>query len=468
MSDKQKTISKEVSLSGTGLHTGEYVTLTFKPAPANHGYKFKRVDLEGSPIIEANVDYVQDTVRGTNLVKNDVRISTTEHLLAAIFGLGIDNLLIELDGVEIPILDGSSRFWVEALQQATIIDQEVDREYYELKTNLTYHNPKNKVEIIAMPSQNPRYSVMIQFDSKVLYSQHAALDRLEDFTTEVANCRTFVFLHELEALIQYNLIKGGDLNNAIVFVDRLLNQSELDKLSSHFNKPRVEVLEQGILNNLELNFPNEPARHKLLDFIGDMALLGKRVKAHFVATRPGHYSNVEFTRMLKEHMIIEKKNAKPAGAPHYDPNVPPFFDIHDIKRLLPHRPPFLLVDKVLEMSDSHVIGLKNVTMNESFFVGHFPEEPVMPGVLQVEAMAQTGGILVLSSVPDPENYVTYFMKIDQVRFRHKVVPGDTLIFILKLVSPIRRGLCQMRGEAWVGDKVVMEAEMLAQISKIAK
>ncbi len=465
MTDKQKTISREVSLSGTGLHTGKFVTITFKPAPVNHGYKFKRVDLENSPVIEASVDYVQDTVRGTNLVKNDVRISTTEHLLAAVFGLGIDNILIELDGVEIPILDGSSRFWAEALQRAGVVDQEADREYYELNSIIRYTNPKNKVEIIAMPSDELRYSVMIQFDSKVLNTQHASLDKVEDFVKEIANCRTFVFLHELEALIHHNLIKGGDLNNAIVFVDRLLSQEELDRLSSFFGKPRVEVLEAGILNNLELNFLNEPARHKLLDLMGDMALLGKRIKAHIIATRPGHFSNVEFTRLIKEQMLKDKKNVKASGAPCYDPNKPPYYDINDIKRLLPHRPPFLLVDKVLEMSDSHVVGLKNVTMNESFFVGHFPDEPVMPGVLQVEAMAQTGGILVLSTVPDPENYITYFMKIDQVKFRHKVVPGDTVIFSLKLVSPIRRGLCQMRGVAWVGDKVVMEAEMLAQISK---
>jgi UDP-3-O-[3-hydroxymyristoyl] N-acetylglucosamine deacetylase/3-hydroxyacyl-[acyl-carrier-protein] dehydratase len=465
MTDKQKTISREVSLSGTGLHTGKFVTLTFKPAPVNHGYKFKRVDLENSPVIDASVDYVQDTVRGTNLVKNDVRISTTEHLLAAVFGLGIDNILIELDGVEIPILDGSSRFWAEALQSAGVVDQEADREYYELNSIIRYTNPKNKVEIIAMPSDELRYSVMIQFDSKVLNTQHASLDKVEDFVKEIANCRTFVFLHELEALIDHNLIKGGDLNNAIVFVDRLLSQEELDRLSSFFGKPRVEVLEAGILNNLELNFLNEPARHKLLDVMGDMALLGKRIKAHIIATRPGHFSNVEFTRLIKEQMLKDKKNVKASGAPCYDPNKPPYYDINDIKRLLPHRPPFLLVDKVLEMSDSHVVGLKNVTMNESFFVGHFPDEPVMPGVLQVEAMAQTGGILVLSTVPDPENYITYFMKIDQVKFRHKVVPGDTVIFSLKLVSPIRRGLCQMRGVAWVGDKVVMEAEMLAQISK---
>lgn len=462
MSEKQRTIREVVSISGTGLHTGQHVTVTFRPAPENHGYKFVRTDLEGSPVIEADIDYVKDTERGTNLVKNDVRISTTEHLLAAVFGLGIDNLIIETTGVELPILDGSSRFWVETLDKAGIVEQNAEREYYELTQNIVFRNQDKKVEIIAIPSPELRYSVMIDYESKVLDTQHAALDHIDDFRNEIANSRTFVFLHEMEYLISNNLIKGGDLNNAIVFVNRLIGQDELDRLSAFFNKPRVEVLKEGILNNIELNQINEPARHKLLDVIGDLSLLGVRIRGHIIATRPGHASNVAFAKMIREQIRNEKKMA---GIPQYDPNKPPLFDINAIKRLLPHRPPFLLVDKILDMDAEHVIGIKNVTMNETFFNGHFPDEPVMPGVLQIEAMAQTGGILILSSVPDPENYLTFFMKIDNVRFRQKVVPGDTLIFSLKLLSPIRRGLCHMAGQAFVGDKVVMEAEMLAQIAR---
>lgn len=462
MKEMQQTIAKPVSLKGTGLHTGIEVTVTFKPAPVNYGYKFIRTDIENHPVIEADVDYVKDTERGTNLVKNGIRISTTEHMLAAIFGLGIDNLIIELNGIEIPILDGSSRLWIDLLKEAGIATQEAEREVFEIKKPIRYYNPETKSELIAIPSDELRYSVMIQFNTRVLDTQFAALNHIQDFETEVGNCRTFVFLHELEYLIQNNLIKGGDLNNAIVFVDRVLTQDELDRLSSHFDKPRVEVVEEGILNNLRLHHLNEPARHKLVDVMGDMALLGHRVKAHIIATRPGHTANVEFTRMLKAH-IGKASIASPLS--RFDLNKPPVFDINAIKNLLPHRPPFLLVDKILEVTADGVVGLKNVTMNEAFFVGHFPEEPVMPGVLQIEAMAQTGGILILSSVPDPENYITYFMKVDQVKFRQKVVPGDTLIFELKLVSPIRRGLCHMRGTAWVGDKVVMEAEMLAQIAR---
>ncbi|MDO9511879.1 MAG: bifunctional UDP-3-O-[3-hydroxymyristoyl] N-acetylglucosamine deacetylase/3-hydroxyacyl-ACP dehydratase [Bacteroidales bacterium] len=462
MKEMQQTISQSVSLSGTGLHTGQYVTVCFKPAPVNHGYKFIRVDLEGKPEIEADVDYVKDTERGTNLEKNGVRISTTEHLLAAVFGMGIDNLIIELDGIEIPILDGSARFWVEKIKEAGIIVQEAEREVFELKQTIRYYNPETKSELIAIPSDELRFSAVIQFNTKVLDTQFSALSSMNDFEKEISNCRTFVFLHELEYLIQHNLIKGGDLNNAIVFVDRVLSQEELDRLSAHFDRPRIEVVETGILNNLELHYLNEPARHKLLDVVGDMALLGRRIKAQIIATRPGHTSNVEFTRLIKAH-IGKASTASPLN--RFDLNKPPVFDINAIKRLLPHRPPFLLVDKVLEVTANGVVGFKNVTMNEAFFVGHFPEEPVMPGVLQIEAMAQTGGILILSSVPDPENYMTYFLKIDQVKFRQKVVPGDTLVFELKLVSPIRRGLCHMRGTAWVGEKVVMEAEMLAQIAR---
>lgn len=464
MSDLQKTIARTVSLSGSGLHTGQQVTVTFHPAPAGHGYKFRRTDLEGSPVVEALVDYVNCTDRGTTLEKDGVRISTTEHLLAAVYGLGIDNVLIDMDGVEVPIVDGSSLPWAELLQDAGIVDQEAERVYYELKSNLTYQHPDRKTEMIAIPAEQPRYSVMIQFDTKVLDTQHASLENLEDFAEEISPCRTFVFLHELELLIKHDLIKGGDINNAIVFVDRLVSDAELARLAGFFKKVSVDVKPDGVLNNLELRFHNEPARHKLLDLLGDMALLGGRLKAHVIARRPGHITNVEFTRLIRDK-IKEEANPKEPCAPEYDPNRQPLFDIGKIRKLLPHRPPFLLIDKVLDMTDTRVVGLKNVTMNESFFVGHFPDEPVMPGVLQIEAMAQTGGILILSTVPDPENYLTYFMKITEVKFRHKVVPGDTIVFDLQLISPIRRGLCHMRGQAWVGNKVVMEAEMLAQIAR---
>jgi UDP-3-O-[3-hydroxymyristoyl] N-acetylglucosamine deacetylase/3-hydroxyacyl-[acyl-carrier-protein] dehydratase len=464
MSDLQKTIARTVSLSGSGLHTGRQVTVTFHPAPAGHGYKFRRTDLAGSPVVEALVDYVTGTERGTTLEKDGVRISTTEHLLAAVYGLGIDNVLIEMDGVEVPIVDGSSLPWAELLLEAGIIDQEAERVYYELNANLTYRHPDRKTEMIAIPAEQARYSVMIQFDTKVLDTQHASLENLEDFAKEIAPCRTFVFLHELELLIQHDLIKGGDINNAIVFVDRLVSDEELSRIATFFRKERVDVKPDGVLNNLDLRFYNEPARHKLLDLVGDMALLGARLKAHVIAHRPGHITNVEFTRLIRDR-IKEEARQKEQSAPVYDPNRPPLFDIGKIQKLLPHRPPFLLIDKILDMTDSRVVGLKNVTMNESFFVGHFPDEPVMPGVLQIEAMAQTGGILILSTLPDPENYLTYFMKITDVKFRNKVVPGDTVIFNLQLISPIRRGLCHMRGQAWVGNKVVMEAEMLAQIAR---
>ncbi len=463
MTEKQQTIAKPAFLSGTGLHTGNFVNITFKPAPINFGYKFKRVDIENSPLIDADVDLVVDTSRGTSLELNGIKVGTVEHVLAAIFGLGIDNILIELDGSETPILDGSSKPIVNALLEAGIVDQEAEREYYEIKSNITFTDPDKKVEMVIIPSKEFKLSVLIDYELKVLNTQYASLNKLEDFQTEIAPCRTFVFLHELEYLLSNNLIKGGDLNSAIVFVNRVMSKEELSRLANLFNKPSVEVLAEGILNNVELYFNNEPARHKLLDVIGDLALIGKRIKGHVIVSRPGHSSNVDFARLIKKQI---KQEATKKDIPFYDINKPPLFDINKIRELLPHRPPFLLVDKILEMGDSYVIGLKNVTMNEDFFVGHFPNEPVMPGVLQIEAMAQTGGIMALSSVPDPENYATYFMKIDNVRFRSKVVPGDTLVFRLDLLTPIRRGLCNMKGVAYVGTKIVMEAEMLAQIIKV--
>lgn len=459
---KQRTLKNLVTISGSGLHTGQIVHLTFKPAPENHGIVFKRIDLDGQPEIEAICDFVTDTTRGTSLVKNGLRIQTVEHVLASLTGLQIDNCLIEMDSQEPPIMDGSSRHFTEALVNAGYVEQSADKQYLVIDEVITYRDPKNNNEFIAIPSDDYKVTALIDFETKVLGTQNAVMERIEDFASQIAPCRTFVFLHELEYLLNNNLIKGGDLSNAIVFVNKAVSQEELDRLAKLFNKPSVAVKSEGILNNLELHFPNEPARHKLLDVIGDLTLVGRPIKGHIIATKPGHGPNAEFAKILRKH--FEKSNSIDR-IPKYDPDKAPLFDIKDIMRLLPHRPPFLLIDKILEMSSTHVVGLKSVTMNESFFVGHFPDEPVMPGVLQIEAMAQTGGILVLSTVPDPENYLTFFLKIDEVKFRHKVVPGDTIIFNLSLIAPIRRGLCHMKGFAYVGTKLVMEAVMLAQISR---
>lgn len=459
---KQKTIKNPVSVSGYGLHTGVMATITFKPAPENHGFQFKRTDLKNNPVIPANVKYVSDTSRGTSLEKDGVGIQTVEHVLSALTGLDLDNVLIEIDGPEIPIMDGSAGHFVEALKKAEFVEQNKKREYFVVDTVISYTDPDKKIEILAIPSNNFKVSVMIDFETKVLSTQNANLNRIGDYAKQIASCRTFVFLHELEYLLNNNLIKGGDISNAIVFVNKTVDQEELDHLAELFNKPKVSVKTEGILNNIDLKFPNEPARHKLLDIIGDITLAGKHIKGHIIATRPGHSANIKFAEILKRQ--IEKSNSE-LEIPKYDPNKKPVYDINAIKKLLPHRPPFLFIDKIIDISDKHVVGIKNVTMNEAFFVGHFPNEPVMPGVLQIEAMAQTGGILLLSTVPDPENYITYFLKIDDVKFRNKVVPGDTLIFSLNLLAPIRRGLCHMKGVAYVGNKIVMEAVMLAQIIK---
>ncbi len=459
---KQKTIKNPVSVSGYGLHTGVMATITFKPAPENHGFQFKRTDLKNNPVIPANVKYVSDTSRGTSLEKDGVGIQTVEHVLSALTGLDLDNVLIEIDGPEIPIMDGSAGHFVEALKKAEFVEQNKKREYFVVDTVISYTDPDKKIEILAIPSNNFKVSVMIDFETKVLSTQNANLNRIGDYAKQIASCRTFVFLHELEYLLNNNLIKGGDISNAIVFVNKTVDQEELDHLAELFNKPKVSVKTEGILNNIDLKFPNEPARHKLLDIIGDITLAGKHIKGHIIATRPGHSANIKFAEILKRQ--IEKSNSE-LEIPKYDPNKKPVYDINAIKKLLPHRPPFLFIDKIIDISDKHVVGIKNVTMNEAFFVGHFPNEPVMPGVLQIEAMAQTGGILLLSTVPDPENYITYFLKIDDVKFRNKVVPGDTLIFSLNLLAPIRRGLFHMKGVAYVGNKIVMEAVMLAQIIK---
>ena len=461
MPDKQKTIKIETSVSGTGLHSGGEGTLTFKPSEENTGIRFIRTDIEGQPEIELDLKYVTDTSRGTSMTKNGITVATSEHVLAAIAGLEIDNLIVELNQEETPIMDGSSKYFIEALEGAGIVEQKADREYLEINESISYTDPERKTEMYAIPDDDFSISVMINYETKVLGTQNATLDNIKDFKDEISSCRTFVFLHELEFLLNNNLIKGGDLSNAIVFVNRVVSQEELDRLAELFNKPKVKVLQEGILNNLELHFKNEPARHKLLDIVGDLRLLGKPLKAKIIARRPGHHSNIEFAKLIKKNIM--ENNEKKKGAFAFDIHKKPLYDINEIMRILPHRSPFLFIDKILEMSDKHVVGLKNVTMNEPFFVGHFPDDPVMPGVIQIEAMAQAGGVLVLSSVPDPQNYITLFLKVDKVKFRKKVVPGDTIVFALHLLEPIRRGICHMKGTAYVGDKAVMEGQMMASI-----
>ncbi len=458
---RQRTIGKEVSLTGVGLHTGKEVTITFKPAPENHGYAFVRVDLEGSPVIEADANYVVNTQRGTNLEKRGVKIQTSEHVLAALVGMEVDNCLIELNASEPPIMDGSSKFFVEAIEKAGIVEQDVPREEYVVKEVISYTDEESGSEITVIPSEEYQVTTMVDFGTKVLGTQNASLKKLSDFKEEISDARTFSFLHEIEMLLEHGLIKGGDLNNAIVYVDKELSPKTMEKLREAFKKDNISVKPNGILDNLTLHYPNEAARHKLLDVVGDLALVGTRIKGKVIANKPGHHVNTQFAKKLSKIIKIEKRNKVPV----FDINKEPVKDVNQIMAMLPHRPPFLLVDKILELSDTHVIGLKNVTMNEPFFVGHFPGAPVMPGVLIVEAMAQTGGILALSTVPDPENYLTFFMKINNVKFKQQVNPGDTLIFKLELITPIRRGIVHMSGNAYANGKLVTEAELMAQIVK---
>lgn len=455
---KQKTLANSFKIEGKGLHTGVLVTMNFIPAPVNHGFKFKRVDLENQPIIDADVDLVIDTSRGTLLEKDGARIGTIEHALAALVGMDLDNVLIEVDNEEAPIIDGSSKYFVEGIGKAGVVEQDAERDYFEITEKIEMFDPKSGSHIVALPDDDYRLNVMISFPSAVLNNQYATLDSINDFQKEIAPCRTFVFVREIEFLLNHNLIKGGDLNNAIVIIDQEISQEGLDRLADLTNHPRVEVKPQGILNNLELHFNNECARHKLLDVIGDLSLLGKRIKGRVIASKPGHGPNTLFAQELKKRWR-EAQNAYPK----YDFNAKPVMDVNRIMELLPHRYPFLMVDKIVGMDDNVIIGTKNVSINEPFFQGHFPDEPVMPGVMLIEAMAQCGGLLVLSQ--KTEKYSTYFIRVDNVKFRQKVVPGDTLVFKLMLTSPIRRGIANMKGLAFVGEKVVAEGEFMAQIVK---
>ncbi|MFI3268302.1 MAG: bifunctional UDP-3-O-[3-hydroxymyristoyl] N-acetylglucosamine deacetylase/3-hydroxyacyl-ACP dehydratase [Rikenellaceae bacterium] len=462
MSDKQRTIASDLSFCGKGLHSGLNVNIVIKPAESNFGIKFQRVDIEDKPVIAALAENVVDTSRGTTIAKKDAKVSTIEHLMAALFGCGVDNALIEIDAPEVPIMDGSAREFVEKIEAIGTSEQDADRVYYEISSKLKYELKEKGIEIVAYPDDEWNCDVKIDFNSKIVGKQYASVSSIEDFVeSKITSCRTFVFLHEIKPLIDNNLIKGGDLDNAIVIVENTPSAEELAKINEVFNRHDIKVENSGYLNNLELRFENEIARHKLLDLVGDLALIGRRIKGRIVATRPGHFANTEFAKMIQK--AIKADSVKPKYK--YDVNVAPVIDINGIRDILPHRPPFLLVDKIIHIDKDSVVGIKNVTMNEPFFVGHFPEEPVMPGVLSLEAMAQCGGILALSQVEEPKKYSTYFMKIDGVKFKRKIVPGDTIMFILELAEPIRRGIVLMNAKAFIGDSLAVEAVLMAQIAK---
>lgn len=460
--EKQLTIKNKITLKGKGLHTGKVVEVNILPSEANSGIVFKRVDLETPVIIKAEAEAVSETSRGTTIETKGVKVATIEHLMAALYSSNIDNALIEISGEEVPILDGSAKYWLEAIEKSGVEELDAERKYYYLKEVVTYSDEQNDIELIAMPYDGFRIDLNIDFSPRIIGNQTSCLKNLSEFKEGFSNCRTFVFLDEIEQLLKLNLIKGGDLDNALIFVDKVLEAEQIQHLANVFGKDATEIkVEKGLLNNVKQNFENEPARHKLLDFIGDIALVGKPLKARFIIKRPGHKVNNLLSRKIKT--IMENN-----GAPVYDPNKEPVYDIKAIKNLLPHRFPMLLIDKVIEIGEDYVIGLKNVTGNEDFFNGHFPQEPVMPGVLIVEALGQTGGVLALKDIEDPENYSTYFMKFEEVKFRNKVVPGDTLLLKLQLTEPIRRGIVKMKGTAYVGDKVVVEALMMAQVAKTKK
>ncbi|MEJ7609902.1 MAG: bifunctional UDP-3-O-[3-hydroxymyristoyl] N-acetylglucosamine deacetylase/3-hydroxyacyl-ACP dehydratase [Ferruginibacter sp.] len=460
----QHTIKDDIVISGAGIHSGKAVTMHLRPAAPNTGINFQRVDLPEKTIVKADVDNVIETNRSTAIEVKGARINTIEHLMAALTGMGIDNVLIEIDGEEVPILDGSAEPFVNALQQAGLQKQDAPKIWYSIKENITFLDEEKKVEMVALPYHSYRVNTLIDFNSPVLGTQHADLKNIKDFKDQIASSRTFCFFHELELLLDNNLIKGGDINNAIVVVDRPISDEQVERISKVFNKRDVKVSDEGILNNLELRFPNEPARHKLLDVVGDLALVGFPFKAHIIANRPGHSSNVKFAKKIKEHI---KKIRHRHDIPQYDPNQVPLMDTGDIEQTLPHRYPFLLVDKVMELTDKYVIAIKNVTYNEPFFQGHFPGNAVMPGVLQVEALAQAGGFLAIPRDSE-DKYDTYFLKIESCKFKQKVVPGDTLILKMELLNPIRRGICEMKGTIFIGDKLVTEAILVAQIVKRPK
>ena len=457
---KQNTLATSFTLQGKGLHTGLDIQITFNPAPENHGYKIKRVDLPGQPVIDAVAENVINMQRGTVVGKKDVFIGTIEHAMAALYAAGVDNCLIEVNAPEFPILDGSAIQYVEAIQKAGLQEQNATKDFYIVKHKIEVKDEESGASIVILPDDNFSVNVLISFDSPVLTNQYATMNQVGEFASEIAASRTFVFVREIETLLQHNLIKGGDLDNAIVIYDQKVSQESLDKIADMMNLPHKNVQELGYINNKPLVFDNEPARHKLLDVIGDMALIGKPIKGRIIATHPGHSINNKLARIIRKDIKLND-----VQAPVYDPNATPVMDINRIRELLPHRYPFLLVDKIIEIGKNYIVGVKNISVNEPFFQGHFPQEPVMPGVLQIEAMAQTGGLLVLNSVEEPERYSTYFMKIDGVKFRQKVVPGDTLILRLELLAPIRRGISTMKGYVFVGDKLVSEAEFMAQIIK---